>query len=94
MPAPASSQKTEYGSSKVLKIKGTTSYTTGGYDLPAAVNGTGVQNAPNPPLGINDGQAIIPLVASGKVKFMVASTGLEAANASDQSAITVQVLVP
>lgn len=94
MAAAASSSKTEYGSSKILKIKGTTSYTTGGYDLPPSVNGTGVLNAPYPPLGINDGQAVIPLVASGKVKFMVASTGLEAANASDQSAFTVSVLVP
>lgn len=94
MPAAGSSQKTEYGKAQILKIKGTSSYPTGGYDLPASVAGTGVLNSSTPPVGINDGQAQFPLVASGKVKFMVAATGAEVANTTDMSAVTLSVLVP
>lgn len=90
MPAPAAIIETEYGNGRVLKIRGTNSYPTGGYDLPAS---PGEQPA-LPPLGINDGQANLPLVAGTKVKFIVQATGLEVANAVDVSAVTLQVLFP
>ena len=96
MPAPGSSVLDGRYQSRcrVLKIKGTSSYTTGGYDLPAFANGTAVQNVVLGPVGLNDGGTVIGLVASGKVKFITAATGVEVANASDQSAVTVSVLVP
>jgi hypothetical protein len=92
MPAAASYSASEtYESGRVVKVKGTTSYTTGGYDLPA-YSSTPASGAPI--VALNDGGAVIGLVAAGKVKFITASTGAEVADASDQSANTVQVLVP
>jgi hypothetical protein len=94
MPAAADYRVAEYGQVKLLKIKGTSSYSTGRYDLPADWNGSKVSSRPYPPLALNDGSTVIGLVSAGKVKFITAATGAEVANASDQSANTVSVLVP
>ena len=93
MPAAGALNKTEYGKAQILKMTGTASYPTGGYDLPASVV-SAVLNSSTPALGINDGQANYPLVAAGKVKFMVQATGLEVANAVNMSAVTLSILVP
>lgn len=92
MPAAGKLNVDQLGTARVVKIKGTSSYTTGGYDLPDFAIARQADGMP--PAGINDGAAVIALVAPGKVKFITAATGAEVANASDQSAVTVQVLVP
>jgi hypothetical protein len=93
MPAAAQSILDGRYRDRVVKIKGTSSYTTGGYDLPAFMT-TAVPNNSYAPIALNDGSAVIGLVASGKVKFITAATGAEVANATDMSAVTVSVLVP
>jgi len=91
MPAAAGYTNVDYGAARIIRIQGTSSYTTGGYDLP---NGGAGASPAAAPLALNDGASVIGLVASGKVKFLTASTGAEVANASDQSARAVQVLIP
>jgi hypothetical protein len=93
MPAAAAySMQDQYGAAtRVIRVKGTSSYTTGGYDLP--LSGT-VSPGGLGAIALNHGSAVIGLVASGKVKFVTASTGAEVANASDQSANLVLVLIP
>ena len=93
MAAAADYRLVPYGTARVVKIKGTSSYGTGGYDLSASPF-TKVSNAPAAPVAINDGSAVIGLVAAGKVKFITAATGAEVAAASDQSGNAVLVLVP
>lgn len=95
MAAAADYRQVENGTAKILKITGTSSYPTGGYDLPADWDGSSkVINRPNAALGINDGATNIALVAGSKVKFIVSATGAEVANATNVAANAVQVLIP
>lgn len=78
---------------RIIDVQGDSSYATGGYALSAsqlAASG-GVRAV----YGINDGGAIIALwdAANLKVKFITAATGAEVLNASNQSAVTVKLLV-
>jgi hypothetical protein len=91
MPAAAGYTNVDYGRARIIRIQGTSSYTTGGYDLP---NGGAGSSPSAAPLALNDGSTVIGLVASGKVKFLTASTGAEVGNGTDQSANAVKVLVP
>lgn len=78
---------------RIFDVKGDTSYATGGYavSLSAFGAGGGVRAA----YGVNDGSTVIALFDSVnlKVKFITAATGAEVANASDQSANTVKLVV-
>lgn len=93
MAAAADYRRIERGTARVLKVTGTASYPTGGYDIPDSLV-TQVSNQPNAPVGINDGATNIALVAGTKVKFIVSATGLEVAAATNVSANSVQVLLP
>lgn len=93
MAAAADYRLDQYGKARVMKITGTASYPTGGYDLSQS-NVLSVANPAKPLVGLNDGGTNIALVAGTKVKFIVAATGLEVANTTNVSASTVQVLVP
>lgn len=93
MAAAASYSMDQQGRAQVMKVKGTSSYPTGGYDLNQSfVNN--IANRAKPLVGLNDGGTQIALIAGAKVKFIVAATGAEVANATDMSAVTVSVLVP
>ena len=95
MAAAADYRRIERGTARVLKITGTASYPTGGYSIPDSLVSQ-VANQPNPPVGINDGATNIALVdlPNKNVKFIVAATGLEVANATNVSANSVLVLLP
>jgi hypothetical protein len=85
-------------SARILNVKGDSVYATGGYLLAGAVAAASfnLANASDfKAVGLNDGGTIIALVdlPNLKVKFITAATGAEVANASDQSAVTVKVLV-
>lgn len=73
----------------VIDVAGDASYPTGGYAL--SLSNLGNRTV----YGINDGQANIPLwdPVNLKVKFIVAATGLEVANATNVSAVTLKLLV-
>jgi hypothetical protein len=75
-----------------VSVQGDTSYATGGYAVTGSFWSAIGSKAP---VGLNDGGARIALydAVNQKVKFITASTGAEVANASDQSATTVKVLV-
>lgn len=85
----------QVGTAQIMRITGTASYPTGGYDLAESfvVNTVDRQS---PLVGLNDGGTNIALVdtVNKKVKFIVAATGLEVANATNVSAVTVSILVP
>ena len=77
---------------RIFNVSGDSSYATGGYALSAAVLaalGSGKV------VGLNDGSAVIALwdAVNLKVKFITAATGAQVANASDQSANTVKLLL-
>lgn len=79
-------------SPRILKVTGDSSYATGGYALSASV----MDYQSNPKAcGINDKATIIAEYdeVNKKVKFITRATGAEVANASDQSANTVKVLL-
>ena len=77
---------------RIFNVVGDSSYATGGYALSAAVLS---QLKSGQVVGLNDGNAVIALwdAANLKVKFITASTGAEVANASNQSANTVKLLL-
>jgi hypothetical protein len=77
------------GRAYIFDVAGDASYATGGYPLSlSSLSNRTVY-------GINDGGAIIALwdAVNLKVKFITAATGAEVANASNQSAVTVKLLV-
>ena|SRR6266496_6579491 len=83
-------------SARVLLVRGDASYATGGYNLAGAASGWNLANASDfKCVGINDAATIISEVdlANLKVKFITRATGAEVGNATDQSAVTVKVLV-
>lgn len=83
------SQDFNPGRVKIIDVQGDGSYTTGGYAL-------SLTSLANKTLyGLNDGGAIIALwdAANLKVKFITAATGAEVANASNQSANTVKLII-
>lgn len=83
------------GTARILKITGTSSYPTGGYDLPGSIFSQ-VANLPFAPVGLNDGGTNIALVdlPNKKVKFIVAATGAEVLAAANVSGSIVSVLLP
>jgi hypothetical protein len=73
---------------KIFSVTGDSSYATGGYAL--AASDLPIRTC----VGLNTGTVIALWDAPNKkVKFITAATGAEVANASDQSAVTVQLLV-
>lgn len=77
-------------SPRVVAVRGDSSYATGGYAVSASMFDSPGINA----VGLNTGSVIALYDAPNKkVKFITASTGAEVANASDQSAVTVKLLL-
>lgn len=77
------------GKLQIVDVLGDANYATGGYALSLS------SLANKTVYGINDGGTIIALFDAPnlKVKFITAATGAEVLNASNQSAVTVKLLV-
>jgi hypothetical protein len=77
-------------SARLLAVKGDASYPAGGYPVSASFfDSPGIT-----PVGLNTGTIIGRYdAANKKVEFVTAATGAVVATSSDQSAVTVKVLL-
>jgi hypothetical protein len=93
MPAPGSINIVPRGRARIAQVRGTSSYATGGYTLPAWLQEV-IQGANSPPACLNEGAVIGKLSGTSLLQFVTAATGAEVTNATDQSGNVVSILVP